>query len=223
VSQHPINQVRHLGATRYISMASRFEQIDIVPEQIGHALKDKTLHVPPNQRDYSWQEKHVEDLYADFFVTIDRGAQEYFLGSIVVVRGDDGRHLVVDGQQRLATSLILLAAIRDFLQVELNDIEGARRFERRFIFTEEYRSKDDKPHLVLNERDHPYFLPRVLLNPGDKRRKEVLASKPKLESHRRIDRAAKVAAKQVKAIAAGSTRPEAQADSGVDPVFETTS
>lgn len=81
-------------------MASRFDQIDIGHEQIGHALKDKHLWVPPNQRDYSWKDRHVEDLYSDFELAISRNSPEYFLGSIVVIRGKDNRLMVVDGQQR---------------------------------------------------------------------------------------------------------------------------
>jgi hypothetical protein len=185
-------------------MVTPLDEIDIAPEQIGHALTDKMLRVPPNQRDFSWKEKHVEDLYTDIAEAIDKGGFEYFLGSIVVVRSKGANDLlVVDGQQRLATSLIMLAAIRDFLQISLEDKEGAERFERRFMFKEEFLSKDNNPRLVLNERDHPYFLSRVLLDPSHEKRKAVEGKKATKDSHQKIDKAARIAAKQVKSIVSG--------------------
>src|SRR5215469_11171490 len=101
-------------------MESRFDQIEIDQVNIGNALKNRKLWVPSNQRDYSWKDKHVTSLYDDFEEAINKNAHEYFLGSIVVIKGADNKRFVVDGQQRLATSLILLAAIRDFHDQEGN-------------------------------------------------------------------------------------------------------
>ena len=42
------------------------------------------------------------------------GNSEHFLGSIIVTKDAGGRPKVVDGQQRLATTLMLIAAMRDY-------------------------------------------------------------------------------------------------------------
>src|SRR5258707_15262103 len=107
-----VQEVKCARILRYVSMVSKLEHMDIGPEAIGHALKDKSLYVPPNQRDYSWKDEHVNDLYDDLTAAIDAQAEEYFLGSIVVIKQQDDRLMVVDGQQRLATTLILFGAIR---------------------------------------------------------------------------------------------------------------
>ncbi len=179
-------------------MKSRLDEISIDREQIGHALKDKRLWVPPNQRDYAWKDKHVEDLYSDFALMISRHAAEYFLGSIVVIKSDNGL-MVVDGQQRLATSLILIAAIRDYFD-ETEDEVAARFYDETYLLSKLSRAKDPEPHLYLNQGDHGYFLARILLRKKDEKRKTAEASKPTRPSHQRIDKAAKLAAKRVKEI-----------------------
>ncbi len=69
--------------------------------------------IPEFQREYVWKQKHVnqllEDLYRQF---MHGGVDEYFLGSIVLHEEEDGHH-VVDGQQRITTLYILIAALRD--------------------------------------------------------------------------------------------------------------
>jgi len=94
-------------------MEKKYSKIDIKMQRIGEALRTRFLFVPPNQRDYSWKDKHVKDLFDDLQNAVVGGAAEYFLGSIVVARDDDEdeKPRVVDGQQRLATALMLIAAI----------------------------------------------------------------------------------------------------------------
>src|SRR5438552_11545356 len=96
-------------------MTSSADGITIEREAIGHALSDKNLTVPVNQRSYAWEDEHVLDLFQDLANAIAADEREYFLGSIVVTKKDDGPSEVADGQQRLATATILLAAIRDYL------------------------------------------------------------------------------------------------------------
>src|SRR5947209_828471 len=82
---------------------------------IGSVLKQYLLAVPPNQREYSWTRKEVTTLLQDFGRAISEETAEYFLGTIVTIpRGIDLLE-VVDGQQRLATTAILLSQIRNYL------------------------------------------------------------------------------------------------------------
>jgi hypothetical protein len=193
-------EVRYGQALRHISVTSQLSKIVIGPEYIGHALRDKHLFVPINQRDYSWKDEHVRDLYDDIGLAITNHAEEYFLGSIVVItQQKDARLMVVDGQQRLATSLILLAAIRDFL--DTTNPEEARKFERAYVLDTPYKSTEPVPHLYLNEKDHTYFFKRVLLPSTHADRKAVEAiKKPQRQSHQRINRAANIANEKIEYI-----------------------
>ena len=108
--------------------------------------------------------------------------------------------MVVDGQQRLATSLILLAAIRDFFDTV--DPDRARKFERAYVLDTPYKATEPVPHLYLNEKDHAYFFKRVLLPSSDPQRKAgEAAKKPVRQSHQRINRAANIAKERVDSIA----------------------
>jgi uncharacterized protein with ParB-like and HNH nuclease domain len=94
--------------------------VNINPESkklqaIFHGLGTQ-YKVPRYQRDYSWTKDQIEQLWSDLTGAF-RANQDYFLGSIVVMPeesgGDDNVFQIVDGQQRLTTSTILLCAIRD--------------------------------------------------------------------------------------------------------------
>ena len=90
------------------------EEMRISLEGIGHTLSDNLLAVPMYQRSYAWEDQHVNDLFQDVGSAVSNSESEYFLGSIVVTRDAGDRPEVVDGQQRLATTTILLAGIRDW-------------------------------------------------------------------------------------------------------------
>src|ERR1700729_4257866 len=97
-------------------------------ETLGLIVRNRQgLRVPINQRSYAWKPSHVEDLFTDLNGAITKGASEYFLGSIIVVNPPDQAHLieVYDGQQPLATPMILIAPIRDFLALSLKDHQAA--------------------------------------------------------------------------------------------------
>jgi len=79
--------------------------------------KDRFFLVPNYQRPFSWGEEHFDDLVTDT-MNADR-ENEYFLGTIVLYREEaTSTFVVVDGQQRLTSLLILLACIRDSLEDE---------------------------------------------------------------------------------------------------------
>jgi len=74
------------------------------------------LAVPLNQREYSWTDKEVKKLLTDFARAISEEGQDYFLGTIVTIPRSAESLEVVDGQQRLATTAILLSEIRNYLK-----------------------------------------------------------------------------------------------------------
>ena len=90
------------------------EEIGFEHKGIGDALAHNRFVVPLNQREYSWEKEHVTDLFSDFANAIANNRATYFLGTIVLTKDNEGNPEVSDGQQRLATTTILLAAIRDY-------------------------------------------------------------------------------------------------------------
>jgi hypothetical protein len=176
--------------------------IHIDLQAIAAALKDRRLAVPVYQRSYTWQDDNVRDLLQDITTSLDEAEPEYFLGSIVAADGSTGRQEIVDGQQRLATTTILIAAIRDYL-LATTDLDTALDIERDFLVQTDLRTRELHPRLQLNDFDNDFFLKRVLSRPGSPDR----STPPLRDSHRRIAAAANIAAQHIAALAQASSRP----------------
>ena len=77
--------------------------------------------IPVFQRDYSWTEEQCARLWKDVLeVANEPRHARHFFGSIVYVSTEDTaahlpRWLLIDGQQRLTTVMLLAAALRDYL------------------------------------------------------------------------------------------------------------
>lgn len=180
------------GATR--------PEIAFEAKGIGQAISQNRFVVPMNQREYKWEREHVVDLFHDLANAIDADSPTYFLGTLVLTGGDPPE--VADGQQRLATVTILLAAIRDHLY-EQGDTARIESIEADFLRRRDFDSGRVIPRLQLNLDDNEFFVNYVLEGPADPKRKVV----PRLESHRRIQQAAEEAKAYVKSIVA-PLRPE---------------
>ena len=74
--------------------------------------------IPIYQRNYSWGVEQIEQLIDDVWAAAEAGADDYFLGNLIVARkhsvagADLATYEVVDGQQRLTTLFMLLAYLR---------------------------------------------------------------------------------------------------------------
>jgi len=82
---------------------------------------DFDFFIPLYQRPYAWTTKEAGELLSDLLdnmgttKTSVEDTNPYFLGSVVLVKGDLPNADVVDGQQRLTTLTILFAALRTLL------------------------------------------------------------------------------------------------------------
>lgn len=98
--------------------APKIESQDL---SVGALFKD-FFSVPDFQREYVWQREQVEkllqDLYDEFYDEQRRvlPGPEYFLGSMVACKADDGTYQLIDGQQRMTTIYLILCVLRDLLQ-----------------------------------------------------------------------------------------------------------
>ena len=111
--------------------------------------------IPSYQRPYTWEEQHASVLFDDlynFFQT--EKEDEYFLGSIVLIKQEGKPYAeVIDGQQRLTTLTILFAV---FTALDQGGINGPLY---KYIFEpgNEFEGISPQPRLTLRERDKDYF------------------------------------------------------------------
>jgi hypothetical protein len=99
-------------------MDSTTPKIESQDLSVASLFKD-FFSVPDFQREYVWEREQVEkllqDLYDEFYDEEGRvlPGPEYFLGSIVACKADDGTFQLIDGQQRMTTLYLILCVIRD--------------------------------------------------------------------------------------------------------------
>ena len=84
--------------------------------------------IPRYQRPYSWEEQHINQLIDDLYESwSDDQDSPYFLGSVILVKEDDGnRFNILDGQQRLTSLTIFYAVFKDHFEEHLNERNSNR-------------------------------------------------------------------------------------------------
>jgi hypothetical protein len=134
--------------------------LEIKSQGLGACLAGNFLRIPRYQRAFSWDDENVSDFLADVNTAFANKAPEYFMGS-VVLQGSSQSYEVVDGQQRLTTATILVAAARDFLASK-GMMDVAKSLESQFLITKDIWSQEIKPRLSLSVYDNDYFLRSIL-------------------------------------------------------------
>jgi hypothetical protein len=173
-------------------MVEEHQHIGFEHKGIGGVLRHNDLEVPSNQRSYAWKEE-VRELYQDLAKSLSDD-QDYFLGTIVTIpRGE--RLEVVDGQQRLATISLLLAAIRDHDR-EVGEALRAQAIQDQFLASVDRRLREAIPKLKLNVDDNELFTGIVK---DDPKRKLPVGTKA---SQARLLAAFKIAQQHVRDIVA---------------------
>jgi uncharacterized protein with ParB-like and HNH nuclease domain len=120
---------------------------------------DFVFTIPLYQRAYAWTIEESEELFQDLIRAMGDAEEAiddispYFLGSIVLIKGDEPDAQVVDGQQRLATLTMLLAALRSLINSEY--VDGLTSFlcEKGNVIT----ATPKRYRLQLRSRDAQFF------------------------------------------------------------------
>ncbi len=112
--------------------------------------------IPNYQRPYAWTKEETgtlfDDLYGFYLNTHD---ENYFLGSIVLIKEENKtKAAVIDGQQRLTTLTILFAALAScFVDIEKKRlVEGYIREPGNML-----EGREASPRLLLREKDQVFF------------------------------------------------------------------
>src|SRR3990172_5968595 len=124
---------------------------------VGSELKERLLAVPIYQRSYAWTGEEISEYWSDLRSAFGESIPEYFLGTIVLTRqGKPPRDTIIDGQQRLATTSILLAALRDEFKAR-GDLKRRNIVHEQFLSTSDLASAAEISRLSLNSEDTYFF------------------------------------------------------------------
>jgi len=129
---------------------------------------DFAFTIPHYQRPYSWTTEHAGELLDDLLNYMGNGSEPieeinpYFLGSIVLIKGNAPDAQVVDGQQRLTTLAILLAVIRHMTSSKFSEGLTTFLYEKENVV----KGTPDRSRLTMRERDHDFFQKYILDEDG---------------------------------------------------------
>ncbi|HZO97029.1 MAG TPA: DUF262 domain-containing HNH endonuclease family protein [Gaiellaceae bacterium] len=152
--------------------------IDFDLKGIGALLNEATFAVPTYQRSYAWKVDEIDDYWSDLQGALAANEPDYFIGSLVLTRNGE-RLVVIDGQQRLATTTLLFAALRT-AALKRGKQEVADNLRSSFLTSFDYSTEENVPRLTLNSDDDPFFRKLILDDTPPE-----LAEKPP-ESHQRL-------------------------------------
>ncbi len=123
-------------------------QVKTSDKTIREYLNSLDTIIPTYQRSYEWGADQINDFMEDLYEEADtkEDSSRYFFGPVITnTRESDGRKVeeIIDGQQRLTTSTIFLAVLRDMLARHKNNEEAN---EVRYIIKNELIGDGSKWH-----------------------------------------------------------------------------
>jgi len=84
------------------------------------------IRVDDYQRTYAWQNEQIDELFEDLKETVSSG-DNHFFGTLIFETKDQRHATIVDGQQRMTTLFVLVAALRDHIdKLSLNEIPAEK-------------------------------------------------------------------------------------------------
>ncbi|MCQ2786265.1 DUF262 domain-containing protein [Helicobacter pylori] len=128
------------------------------------ALTGTIFSIPVYQRNYTWEEENCEKLLQDI-VSISQNKKTHFMGSITYILHliNDEKSLrqlqefvIIDGQQRITTIMLLLKAIETKIQNEgiKKEIDGLLNLSGQRLRLKPIKSDKEAFDLVMQNRSH---------------------------------------------------------------------
>ncbi len=128
------------------------------------ALTSTIFSIPVYQRNYTWEEENCEKLLQDI-ISISQNKKTHFMGSITYILHliDDEKSLrklqefvIIDGQQRVTTIMLLLKAIETKIPNEeiKKEIDGLLNLSGQKLRLKPIKSDKEAFDLVMQNRSH---------------------------------------------------------------------
>ncbi len=128
------------------------------------ALPGTIFSIPVYQRNYTWEEENCEKLLQDI-ISISQNKKTHFMGSITYILHyiDDEKSLrklqefvIIDGQQRVTTIMLLLKAIETKIPNEeiKKEIDGLLNLSGQKLRLKPIKSDKEAFDLVMQNRSH---------------------------------------------------------------------
>lgn len=140
--------------------------MDVHDEKFGNLIYTRRQYVVPIwQREYSWGIRQWKELWNDIMRLYEevfkkeRGQDtNHFMGSIVLKPRELGgveKYVVIDGQQRISTLLVILALVRDAAKTENPTLSNT--IQSSYLLNRDIKSLDEQFKLCPSVTDNPPF------------------------------------------------------------------
>jgi len=142
--------------------------MDTRPIDYGDFFEGEARYIVPRfQRDFNWNKDHIEEFWDDLFKHWNDWKNRigervpYYFGSMMLVNEDESNFTfrIVDGQQRMITTMVFFIALRDFF-LELGKDDDVQDLNSLIYYKDE--NGDLKPRLKLNRYNDPYFKTKMM-------------------------------------------------------------
>lgn len=132
-------------------------------EKVSHILNRKGfIYVPLLQRRFVWDHSRCRSLVNSYKKMSNLNV--YLLGTIIVTKKVDDDLNIIDGQQRLVATSLILCAIRDLLVERYTgskeaDIESMKNYINEFLINkgQSVTGKEEKTKIQLKTDDQPAY------------------------------------------------------------------
>lgn len=139
-------------------MSTIEQRLELLTLKQVFAKGKRSFSIPAYQRGYSWEEDQRKDLIKDIEYGMD-GGYSHYTGTLVAVKKDsiqDNDHFeIVDGQQRLATLIILLSCMAHVC--ERRNIPEPEDLRRYFLEEGSEHGNTCRKFALSNEQDNLFW------------------------------------------------------------------
>ena len=121
-------------------------------EKAGTLISSSRFKIPSFQREYSWKNDKVSDLWEDLSSSVN--SENYFLGSIILTEKKSSNkeiNNVIDGQQRLVTLSLLAKAMSNKAR-SLNQMMIADQIDSTFLRYMNFKTQKKHPRISFTDK-----------------------------------------------------------------------
>lgn len=110
------------------------------------------LTIPDYQRPYTWKKSTADTLFNDIYSAMKKN-KDYRLGSLILHKDENGFYNIVDGQQRLTTTALILKALDDETKFLLENEVKAVSFKN---IAENYKAIESRVNALSDIEKEEY-------------------------------------------------------------------
>lgn len=110
------------------------------------------LKIPDYQRPYTWKKSTADTLFNDIYSAMKKN-KDYRLGSLILHKDENGFYNIVDGQQRLTTTALILKALDDETKFLLENEVKAVSFKN---IAENYKAIESRVNALSDIEKEEY-------------------------------------------------------------------